>query len=564
MFDAIVIGSGMSGGIAAKELCERGLKTLVIERGRKLEHGASYTDWMQPWELPNAGMVPEEELARDYPIQSQCYAMTSATQQYWVKDSESPYTTPADKPFSWIRGNHLGGRSIMWGRQSYRLSAMDFEANARDGHGADWPIRYEDIAPWYDHIEKFIGVAGSKEGLPQLPDGEFLPPFGLNDAELQFKSAVEGKFPGRKVIPGRVANLSKAQPHHEELGRNSCQNRSFCERGCSYGAYHSSLSSSLPAAERTGNLTIVTDAIVHSIVHDPKTGRATGVRIIDANSKVGRTYEAKIIFSCASTIGTTQLLLNSATDAMPNGLANSSDMVGRNLMDHLYALSVVGLLPKGPDTYYHGRRPTGLYIPRYRNLNPAGEGNDFVRGFGYQGGVSRMGWRSTALGLPGVGAELKDRARKLGPWMVYISGFGEMLPNPNNRVTLNANQKDKWGIATPHIDCALGDNEYKMAARIIEDGKAMVQAVGGMVMNVSAEPGVPGLGIHEMGTARMGKDPKTSVLNKWNQTHDVPNLFITDGSAMASSGCQNPSLTYMALSARAADHAAKLLKEGQL
>lgn len=561
MFDAIVIGSGMSGGIAAKELCERGLKTLVIERGRKLEHGASYTDWMQPWEVPNAGMIPEEELARDYPIQSECFAVNSATQQYWVKDSQHPYTTPENKPFSWIRGYHLGGRSLMWGRQSYRLSAMDFEANAKDGHGSDWPIRYEDIAPWYDHVERFIGVAGSKEGLDQLPDGEFLPAFGLNDAELQFKAAVEGKFPGRKVIPGRVANLSKAQPHHEELGRVSCQVRSLCERGCSYGAYHSSLSSSLPAAERTGNLTIVTDAIVHSIIHDPKTGKATGVRVIDAHTKQGRVYEAKVIFGCASSIGTTQILLNSKSEAFPNGLANSSDMVGRNLMDHLYALSVAGILPKGPDTYYYGRRPTGLYIPRFRNVSEEG---GFLRGYGYQGSAMRMSWRNAAMGRPGLGAELKERTRKLGPWLLYISGFGEMLPNPENRVTLNANKTDEWGMPTVHIDCAHGENEHKMAKQIIEDGKAMVQAVGGMVVSTATEPGKPGLGIHEMGTACMGKDPTKSVLNKYNQAHDVPNLFITDGSAMASSGCQNPSLTYMALSARAAHHAAEFLKEGKI
>jgi choline dehydrogenase-like flavoprotein len=561
MFDAIVIGSGMSGAIAAKELCERGLKTLVIERGRKIEHGVSYTDSLQPWELPDGGMVPEEEVARDYPIQSECYAMTSANKQFWVKDSEHPYSTPDDKPFRWIRGNHLGGRSLMWGRQSYRLSAMDFEANAKDGHGADWPIRYEDIAPWYDHIERFIGVAGSKEGLPQLPDGEFLPPFALNDAEMLFKQAVESKFPGRNVIPGRVANLSQAQPHHEELGRASCQVRSFCERGCSYGAYHSSLSSSLPAAERTGNLTIVTDAIVHSIIHDPKTGKVTGVRVIDANTKQGKVYEAKVIFGCASTIGTTQILLNSKSEAFPDGLANSSGMVGRNLMDHLYGLSVVGLLPKGPNSFYKGRRPTGLYIPRFRNVSEPGS---FLRGYGYQGAVMRLGWRTAALGRPGLGADLKTRTRKLGPWMAYISGFGEMLPNPENRVTLHPSRKDQWGMPIVHIACAFGPNEEKMTQQIIADGKEMIEAAGGQIMNAATTPGIPGLGIHEMGTACMGKDPKTSVLNRYNQAHDVPNLFITDGSAMASSGCQNPSLTYMALSARAAHHATEFLRENKI
>lgn len=562
MFDAIVIGSGMSGGIAAKELCERGLKTLVLERGRKLEHGASYTDWMQPWDLPNANLVPEEELARDYPVQGKCYAMSAATKDYWVKDSEHPYSTPEGKPFAWIRGYHLGGRSIMWGRQSYRLSEMDFEANARDGHGSDWPIRYADLAPWYDHIEKFIGVAGSKEGLPQLPDGQFLPEFALNDAELMFKKAVEGKFPGRKVISGRVANLSQAQPHHEELGRTSCQNRSICERGCSYGAYHSSLSSSLPAAKKTGNLTIVTDAIVHSIIHDPKTGRVTGVRVIDSNTREGRTYESRMVFGCASAIATAQILLNSKSEANPRGLANSSDMVGRNLMDHLYGLTTAGLMPRGPSTTYHGRRPTGIYIPRFRNVMESGDG--FIRGYGYQGGISRMGWRSMALTTPGIGEKLKARTRRPGPWVMYISGFGEMLPHADNRVTLHSTRTDKWGIPIVHIDCKLRDNERKMAAQIQADGRAMIEAAGGHVVAKMDEPGTPGLGIHEMGTACMGKDPKTSVLNRYNQAHDVPNLFITDGSAMASSGCQNPSLTYMALSARAAHHAAQFLKEGKI
>lgn len=561
MFDAIVIGSGMSGGIAAKELCEKGLKVLVLERGRKVEHGADYTDWMQPWDLPNAGMVAEEVLAREYKIQRQQYSMNTATQQYWVKDSEHPYLQAEAKPFTWIRGYHLGGRSIMWGRQSYRLSPMDFEANAKDGHGTDWPIRYEDLAPWYDHIEKFIGVSGSKDGLAQLPDGEYLPPFELNDAEKEFKQVIETRFPGRKVISGRVANLSKAQPHHEELGRTSCQVRNFCDRGCSYGAYHSSLSSSLPAAQRTGNLTILTDVIVHSIVHDPRTGRVTGVRVIDARTKAGSTHEAKVVFSCASTIGTAQVLLNSTSEAMPNGLANRSDMVGRNLMDHVFALSVAGILPKGPDTYYFGRRPTGMYIPRYRNLS---DQEDFLRGFGFQGAITRMGWRGAALGLPGIGAELKSRTRKLGPWMAYVSGFGEMLPNPDNRVTLVRSQQDSWGIPLVKIDCSHGPNEEKIAAKIIEDGKAMIQAAGGMIVSVASEPAPPGLGIHEMGTARMGRDPATSVLNAHNQAHDVPNLYVTDGAAMASSGCQNPSLTYMALSARAANHASDLLKAGKL
>lgn len=561
-FDAIVIGSGMSGGIAAKELTERGMKTLVLERGGNVERGKDSTDWMQPWDLPNGGNIPEQELAADYPVQSQCYALSSATKQLFVKDSEHRYTTPEDKPFSWIRGYHLGGRSIMWGRQSYRLAAMDFEANAKDGHGTDWPIRYDDIAPWYDHIESFIGVSGSREGLPQLPDGDFLPPFALNDAELQFKSAVEGNFPGRKVIPGRVANLSEARDHHRELGRAPCQVRSLCERGCTYGAYHSSINSSLPAAQRTGNLTVVTDAIAHSIIHDPASGKATGVRVIDANTKEATTYTAKVIFCCASTIGTAQILLNSKSEAMPRGLANSSDMVGRNIMDHLYGLLTIAVFDNMPDTYYFGRRPTGFYIPRYRNLD-GGDGK-YLRGYGFQGGFSRNGGAAAAMGAPGIGEELKARGRALGPWTMFLAGFGEILPHPDNRVTLSESETDQWGIPVPHIDVALRENEMKLAAAIQEDGRAMAETAGGRVVTSLGNPAPPGLGIHEMGTARMGTDPATSVLNKWNQAHDVPNLFITDGAAMASSGCVNPSLTYMALSARAADTAVSMLAEGAL
>jgi choline dehydrogenase-like flavoprotein len=558
-FDAIVVGSGMSGGIAAKELCERGLKVLLLERGNDVDPSKDFNDMDMPWEMKNNNQVPEDEVARDYAVQSQCYAFNETTKQFWVKDSDHPYSTPDDKPFTWIRGYHVGGRSIMWGRQSYRMSQMDFEANSKDGHGCDWPIRYEDLAPWYDHVEKFVGVAGTKEGLSQLPDGEFLPGWEMNDAEKLFKAKVEQQFAGRKVIIGRNANLSVAQPHHIELGRGDCQNRSICERGCSFNAMYSSLAGALPAARKTGNLTLITDAIVHSVIQDPKTGKATGVRVIDRNTKEGKTYEAKVIFLNASTIGTAQILLGSANEKNPNGLANGSDQVGRNLMDHMYALSTIGILPNGPDTFPKGRRPTGIYIPRYRNVTEDADG--YVRGYGFQGGISRTGGRPRATDA-GIGVEMKNAARSFGPWMIFISGFGEMLPNPDNRVTLHESRKDKWGMPIPHIECVMGPNEAKMAQQILADGKAMVESIGAQVVSQATEPGTPGLGIHEMGTARMGHDPKTSVLNKYNQAHEVPNLFCTDGAAMSSSGCQNPSLTYMALSARAADHAVKLLKEG--
>jgi len=344
----------------------------VLERGPEIEHGVSYTDWMQPWDLNNANLVSEEEIDQDYAVQGQCYAFNDATKQYWVKDSDHPYSTPEDKPFGWYRGYHLGGRSITWGRQTYRLSEMDFEANARDGRGVDWPIRYSDIAPWYDHVERFIGVAGSREGLPQLPDGEFLPPFGLTDAEQDFAQKISDRFPGRRVIPGRCAHLTESRPEHEELGRFRCQVRSLCERGCTFGAYHSSLSSSLPAARRSGNCTIETDAIVHSIVYDPETRKVTGVRAMNAKTRESKTYQAKLVFVCASAIPTAQILLNSANEAFPRGLANSSDMVGRNLMDHIM-VGAYGLYPGFEDRYYRGRRPTGLYVPRFRNVTEPGE-----------------------------------------------------------------------------------------------------------------------------------------------------------------------------------------------
>lgn len=561
-FDAIVIGSGMSGGWVAKELTERGLKVLVLERGRNLDPATDFRDFTNPWELENGNRAPEDEIARDYPIQSQWGGFNMSTKHLWVKDSENPYTMPDDAPFTWLRGYHVGGRSVMWGRQSYRLSDLDFEANKKDGHGVDWPIRYADLAPWYSHVEKFAGIAGTLEGLPQLPDGVFIKPMGLNCAETDFAEKVAQSFSDRRVIPGRNANLSEVTPEQEALGRGPCQYRSYCIRGCSLGASFSSISATLPAARKTGLMTLVTDAVVTQIVTDPKTGRATGVRVRHRETLAPATYTGRLVFLNASAIDSAMLLLNSANDAHPNGLANSSDQVGRNLMDHIFGVSTGAEISGMEDKSVFGRRPNGLYIPRYRNVQ-SGEELDFVRGYGYQGTASRRGWER-GLGRPGVGGAWKDSLAGRGGWQMGISGFGEMLPYAHNRVTLNRSRTDRWGMAIPHIDCRHGENEKKMIRQISKDAVEMLTAAGYKVTHTKTVADPPGMGIHEMGTVRMGRDPKTSVLNGWNQAHDVPNLFCTDGGAMTSSACQNPSLTYMALSARAAAHAVELLQEGQL
>ncbi len=561
MFDAIVVGSGISGGWVAKELTEKGLKVLVLERGRNIEHGTDYKDSLMPWELPNEGKIPEAEILRDYAVQSGNFAFDARTKEFWVKDSELPYSTPEGKPFSWYRGFHLGGRSLMWGRMSLRWSDLDFAANKKDGHGSDWPIRYADLAPWYDHVEAFAGISGSKEGLSQLPDGDFLKPMGLNDVEADFKKKIEAKFPGRTVIPPRVANLTEVRDQQAELGRGPCQFRAICQGGCSYGAYFSSLSATLPAARNTGNLTVITDAIVDSVIHDPKTNRVTGVRVIDAKTKQGKTYDAKMVFLNASTIPTAQILLASKSEAFPNGLANSSDMVGRNLMDHVGGASAIGMYPGFTDRYYRGRRPQANLIPRYRNVDAQ---EDYLRGFSLGTMAFRSNWKLGSQFPVGIGADAKKKLRDPGPWMIFVGGSAEMLPNSENRVTLHETRKDKWGMPIPHIECAPGDNDRKLVAAAQADAEAMLTAAGAQIMSKGKGAGTPGATIHEMGTAHMGVDPKTSVLNKYNQTHDIPNLFITDGSAMASTATQNPSLTYMALSARAAHHAVEFLKAGKI
>jgi choline dehydrogenase-like flavoprotein len=561
-FDAIVVGSGISGGWVAKELCERGLKTLMIERGRHVNHRTDYQDFSTPWEVANRGMVPEAEAAEHYAVQSQCYAFNSATKQWWVRDSEHPYSTPADRPYNWIRGYHLGGRSITWARQSYRMSDFDFKANKQDGNGVDWPIRYADISPWYDRVERFAGISGANEGLEQFPDGQFLPPMDLNCVETAFKQKIEEEFPTRRVTVGRCANLTEPTPEQIALGRGPCQLRSTCERGCSYGAYFSSLSATLPAALKTGNLTVVTDAIVERLDYDHAKRRISGVRVIDSNTRQGRSYQARVVFVCASTIGTAQILLASQSEYFPKGLANNSDAVGRHLMDHLVGIGASGTYPGFLDRYYYGRRPTGFYLPRYINLTEKTD-VDFIRGFGFQGYSGRSSWGRAGHEV-GVGAELKQRLRTPGRWEMQLIGFGEMLPRADNRVTLHESRKDRWGIPLVHIDCTHGENERRLAERANRDAVQMLLAAGFEDVERLGNVSPPGHSVHEMGTARMGRDPATSVLNGRNQAHDLQNLFITDGSCMASSGTVNPSLTYMALSARAANYAADLLASGEI
>jgi choline dehydrogenase-like flavoprotein len=561
-FDAIVVGSGISGGWVAKELCERGLKTLVIERGRNVNHRDDYLDFATPWQVPNRGMVPQDEVAEHYAIQSQCYAFSTATKQWWVRDSEHPYATPPDRPYSWIRGYHLGGRSITWARQTYRMSDVDFNANKLDGHGVDWPIRYADISPWYDRVERFAGISRANEGLEQLPDGQFLPPLALNCVESAFKQRIEEYYPTRRVTPGRCAHLTEPSPEHIALGRGPCQSRNVCERGCGYGAYFSSLSATLPAAKKTGNLTIVTDAIVERLDYDHAKRRVSGVRTIDSNSGQGRSYQARVVFVCASTVATTQILLASHSEYFPQGLANRSDALGRNLMDHVVGIGAYGTHPGFLDRYYYGRRPNGFYVPRYINVTENADVN-FIRGFGFQGYSGRSSW-GRGVRETGVGAELKQRLRQPGRWEMTLIGFGEMLPRAQNRVTLDEQRRDKWGIPLVHIDCTHGENEHRMAERANQDAVHMLIAAGFEDVAPLGAIKPPGSSIHEMGTARMGRDPATSVLNGHNQAHDIANLFVTDGSCMASAGSVNPSLTYMALSARAANYAADLLGSGEI
>ena len=561
-FDVIVVGSGMSGGWVAKEMSEKGFKVAVLERGKDIVPTEDYTDMVDPWDMEHLNFKGHED-KEDYPVQSEVYAFHSYTKQFWVKDTEHPYIVPEGQEYKWRRGYHTGGRSIMWGRQSYRLSEIDFEANKKDGHGVDWPLRYKDIAPWYDYVEKFAGISGSKEGLDILPDSIFQKPHDLTCGEEVLKEKVEAAFPGRKVIPGRVANLTEPTAEQTALGRGKCQARDHCFRGCSFGAYFSSNSATLPAARNTGNMTLINDTAVHEVIYDAETNRATGVKTVNVKTNETKIITARVVFLNAGTIPTSMILLNSKSDSFKTGLANSSGQLGHNLMDHVIGGGAYGIMPGMEDKYHFGRRPNGIYIPRFRNHTEEAEG--FVRGFGYQGRIYRADWRNAA-GKKGVGKDFKAQNRTPGPWVASITGFGEILPNFDNHVRLHETKTDKWGFPTPILDAKHGNNEKNLMKQAGLDAAEMLKAAGCTNIGGAFKDGnylsPPGNGIHEMGTARMGRDPKTSVLNKWNQSWDVPNLFITDGSFMTSAGCQNPSLGYMAFSARAADHAAKLMKDG--
>ncbi len=552
-YDAIVVGTGISGGWAAKELTEKGLKTLVLDRGRMVRHGEYPTTTDDPWQLAHGNQPTAHDLERQ-PKQARSFVIAQESKHWFVDDIDHPYEEKYR--FDWIRGYHVGGRSIMWGRQSYRWSEMDFEANAKDGVAVDWPIRYADIAPWYDHVETFIGVSGQNEGLAQLPDGKFLPPMELNCVEQEFQRKVKDKF-GRALTIGRAAHLTAPLTHDQSPQRSTCRYRNQCIRGCPFGAYFSSNASTLPAAQKTGNMTLLPNAIAYELIYDAKKGKATGVRVLDAETGAQTDYFAKVIFLCASTFGSTHIMLNSISDRFPNGFGNDSGELGCNIMDHSYGAGASAMVEGFDDRYYSGRRPNGFYIPRYRNVGK--DKRDYLRGYGYQGGASRQGWNNLTSANE-LGADLIKKAQTPGPWSIGMSGFGEILPYHDNRVTLDRSRKDKHGLPILAFDARMRENEMRMRRDIINDAAEMLEAAGYRNVSVyDGEYGV-GLGIHEMGTARMGHDPKTSVLNAWNQVHACKNVFVTDGSCMTSSACQNPSLTYMALTARAANHAVEELK----
>ncbi|WP_342333359.1 GMC family oxidoreductase [Pedobacter sp. FW305-3-2-15-E-R2A2] len=554
-YDAIVVGSGISGGWAAKELCEKGLKVLMLERGGPYEHIKDYaTAQKNPWEFEHRGGTTVEQ-KKKYPVIHRGWAASEAVMDAWANEEDCPYTEV--KPFTWWRSYRMGGRSILWGRQSYRLSPMDFEANEKDGIAVPWPIGYADLAPWYDHVEKFAGISGSKENLAQLPDGHFLPPMELNCVEKEVAERLKKHYKDqRHLIIGRTANLTAAIP-----GRTKCQFRNRCWEGCPFGGYFSTQSSTLPAAMKTGNLTVRPYSLVTQVLYDKDKKKAKGVEVLDTETNKTHEYHSKIVFLCASTLNTAWILFNSATSVWPGGLGSSSGELGHNVMDHHYNIGAQGTIEGYEDQYVFGRRANGFYIPRFANLS--GDKRDYLRGFGYQGGASRQGW-SREIAELNMGGNFKDALTEPGQWTIGATAFGEILPYHENKISLDKNKKDKWGLPVLSMDAELKENEFKMRKDMQEEMKQMFEAVG--VKNVSTWDGGHdmGHGIHEMGTARMGRDPKTSVLNKWNQIWDCLNVFVTDGACMTSAACQNPSLTYMALTARAADYAVTELKKNNL
>ncbi len=557
MYDAIIIGSGMTGGWAAKELTEKGLKVLVLEAGRPIEPDRDYVEHVPITEMKFRGMNDRQETLKDQPIQRTCYACDEWASKFFVNDTENPYTTDPDKPFAWIRGRQVGGKSIMWARQSYRWSDLDFEANARDGLGTDWPIRYADIEPWYNYVEDFAGITGQAEGLSQLPDGHFLPPMEMNCAEIAVKEAMARQFGRERVMTiGRAAVLT--QTHN---GRAACHYCGPCHRGCITRSYFSSVNATLPVAEKTGRLTLRPYSVVHSLIFDPQTRRVTGVKVIDGQTHKALEFQGRIIFVCASALESTRILLNSATPEFSTGLANSSGELGKNLMDHIMGGGADGIIPGFQDRVQTGKRPNGIYVPRFRNVSS--KEKNFLRGYAYQGQAEREGWER-GIRQSGFGASFKNSLRKPGPWTMTFHGFGECLPNPANFVEIDKERVDAWGVPALKIRCEWRDNEKALLHDMMIQAAEMLTAAGAVEIRPYKQNNPPGLTIHEMGTARMGADPKKSVLNKHNQAHDVKNLFLTDGACMASSSCVNPSLTYMALTARACDYAVSQMKKGEL
>lgn len=558
-FDAIVVGSGITGGWAAKELTERGLRVLMLDRGRMVRHGKDYpTEHIAPWEIPDGGKPQRALYASDYPVQSTSYAFNETSRHFWNNDRLNPYVQDSSQ-FNWLRGDQVGGRSLTWANQCYRWSDLDFEANQRDGHGIDWPIRYRDLEPWYSHVERFAGISGEALDLPQLPDSVFQPPMAMNVMERHTKKAIEEHFDNRVMTIGRASILT--EPKGE---RRACHYCGPCYRGCSVGSYFSTQSCTLPAAEKTGKLTLLADSVVAGLDYDADSGRITGVRVVDANSKQRKTYTAKLVFLCASAIGSLQILLNSSSAAFPRGLANSSVTLGQYLMDHTYGSGAFAMMPGHEDRTVRGWRPNGVYIPRFRNLDGQDEDAGFLRGYGFQGRAMRPDWRAMLPRVPGFGVNLKYALRGPGPWFMYLGGFGECLPYRKNQVSLASGKPDRFGVPQVTFSFSFGDNEDNMRKDMVARAEEMLKVAGGQNIQSFIQPSVGGDAIHEMGGARMGSDPGNSVLNKWSQAHDVPNLFVTDGACMTSSSCVNPSLTYMAMTARAANYAADQLASGTL